>query len=162
MEVILIGDTNCDLKTRNNRNTKRLKYTYSFFQFKQQIQEYTRVTSKVNNESRTIRNQRLIDHFATNRERNILKIEVIQTGMVDHYLIIRTRKISAWSILQKCQKTVETRMLKNCNKDEFLSALHSVDFITLFSELSFNPNLMTVTFHEILESLLNLHAPLRK
>ena len=37
------------------------------------------------------------------------------------------------------KKTVETRMLKNYNKDEFLSALHSIDFITLFSELSLDP-----------------------
>ena len=40
-------------------------------------------------------------------------------------------------------------MLKDYNKDEFLSALQSVDFITLFSGLSYDPNLMTATFHEI-------------
>ena len=84
--------------------------------------------------------------------------------MVEHYLvlIIGTRKINAWRILQKCQKTVETRMLKNYNKDEFLLALHSIDFMTLFFELSFDPNQMTAAFYEIFESLLNSHAPLRK
>ena len=161
-EVILIGDTNCDLKSQSDWNTKRLKSLYSFFQFEQQIKEYTRVASKINNEGKTIITKSLIDHFATNRVRHILKSEVIQIGMVDHYLIIGTRKINAWRILQKCQKTVETQMLKNYNKDEFLSALHSIDFITLFSELSFDPNQMTASFHETFESLLNLHAPLRK
>ena len=82
--------------------------------------------------------------------------------MVDHYLIIGTRKTNAWRILQKCQKKVETRMLKNYNKDEFLFALHSIDFMTLFSKLSFDPNQMTVAFYEIFESLLNSHTPLRK
>ena len=122
----------------------------------------TRVASKINNEGKTVITKSLIDHFATNRVRHILKSEVIQIGMVDHYLIIGTRKIIAWRILQKCQKTVETRMLKNYNKDEFLFALHSIDFITSFSELSFDPNQMTASFHEIFESLLNLHAPLAK
>ena len=32
----------------------------------------------------------------------------------------------------------------------------------MFSELSSDPNQLTATFHEIFESLLNLHAPLRK
>ena len=82
--------------------------------------------------------------------------------MVDHYLIIGTRKINAWRTRQKCQKAVETRMLKNYNKEEILSALHSVYFTTLFSELSFDPNKMTATFHGVVESLLNIHAPLRK
>ena len=53
-------------------------------------------------------------------------------------------------------------MLKNYNKDEFLSALQSVDFQALCSGQSYNPNLLTETFHEIFESMLNAHAPLRK
>ena len=118
------------------------------------MKEYTRVASKVNNEGRTIITKSLIDHFATNRKRHILKSEAIQTSMVDHYLIIGTRKINAWRILQKCQKTIETRMLKNYNKDEFLSALQSVAFKTLFSGLWIDPNLMTETFHEIFELML--------
>ena len=55
----------------------------------------------------------------------------------------------------KMPKTVETRMLKNYNKDECLFALHSIDFMTLFSELSFDPNQIIAAFHEIFESLLN-------
>ena len=34
-EVILIGYTNCDLKSRSDWNTKRLKSLYSFFPFGQ-------------------------------------------------------------------------------------------------------------------------------
>ena len=135
---------------------------YSFFQFEQQIKEYTRVASNINNEGKTVITKNLIDYFATNRVRHILKSEVIQIGMVDNYLVIGTRKIYAWRLLQKCQKAVETRMLKNYNKDECLFALHSIDFMTLFSELSFDPNQMTAAFHEIFESLLNSHDPLRK
>ena len=161
-EVILIGDTNCDLKSHSDWNTKRLKSLYSFFQFEKQIKEFTRVASKRNSEGKTIITKSLINHFATNRERNILKSEVIKTGMVDHYLIMGTRKINAWRTRQKCQKTVETRMFKKYKKDEFLSAMHSVDFTALFSERSFDPNQMTANFHGVFESLLNLNAPLSK
>ena len=153
---------NCDFKSHSGWNTKRLKALYSFFQFEQQIKEFTRVASKRNSEGKTIITKSLINHFATNRERHILKSEVIKIGMVDRYLIIGARKINAWRTRQKCQKTVETRMLKNDNKDEFLSALRSVDFTVLFSELSFDPNQMTATFHGVFESLPNLRAPLSK
>ena len=79
---------------------------YSFLQFEQQIKEYTSVGSKIKNEGKTVITKSLIDHLATNRVRHILKSEVIQIGMVDYYLIIGTRKMNAWRILQKCQKTV--------------------------------------------------------
>ena len=82
--------------------------------------------------------------------------------MVDHYQIIGKRKINARCILQNAKRVVGTWMLKHYNEDEFLSALHSIDLITLFSELSFDPNQMTASFYEVFESLLNLHAPMRK
>ena len=36
-EIILIGDNNCDFKNNQNANTKKLKMTYSEFQFAQLI-----------------------------------------------------------------------------------------------------------------------------
>ena len=42
-EIILIGDTNCNLKDHRNGCTKSIKSIYSEFQFEQQIEEYTRI-----------------------------------------------------------------------------------------------------------------------
>ena len=103
---------------------KEIESLYSFFQFEQHIKEYTRVASKRNIEGTNIITKSLIDHFATNRERHILKSEVIKIGMVDHYLITGTRKINEWRTRQKCQKTVETRMLKKYNKGSFPHTLN--------------------------------------
>ena len=44
-EIILIGDTNCDLKNHKDGCTKSIKSIYSEFQFEQQINEYTRVAA---------------------------------------------------------------------------------------------------------------------
>ena len=101
-EVILVGDTKCDLKSHSDRNTKRLKSSYSFFQFEQHIKEYTRVASKRNSGGKTIITNSLIGHFATNRERHILQSEVTTLGIADYYFTTRTRKINAWRTRPKC------------------------------------------------------------
>ena len=77
-DVIFIGDTNCDPKSRSDGNTKRLKSLYTIFQFEQQIKEYTYVASKINNEGKSIITKSLIDHFATNRERHTLKMKLFK------------------------------------------------------------------------------------
>ena len=50
-----------------------------------------------NNGTKRIRKS-LIDHFSTSNARYILKTDVLETGMVDHYLIYGIRKINAWRI----------------------------------------------------------------
>ena len=72
---------------------KRLRSVYETT--KQQIKDYTRIASKRNRESKIIVTKTLMEHFATNRENYFLKTEIIKLGMVDHYLIGRTRKVYA-------------------------------------------------------------------
>ena len=36
-QIILVGDTNCDLKSHQNSNTKQLKMIYSQYQFEQLV-----------------------------------------------------------------------------------------------------------------------------
>ena len=45
-EIILIGDTNCDLRNHKDGCTKSIKSIYSEFQCEQQINEYTRVAAQ--------------------------------------------------------------------------------------------------------------------
>ena len=87
-EFIIIGDTKCNLMSKTDRNTKRIKSLYDLFHFKQQIRDYTRVASKTNEVGKKLITKSLIDHFAKNKDKYILKTEIIKLGMVDHYLII--------------------------------------------------------------------------
>ena len=135
---------------------------YDLFYFEQQIRDYTRIASKTNKDGKTIVTKSLINHFATNREKYILKTDIIKSGMVDYYLIIGTRKVNAWRILQRSEKITEARSMNKYNKTEFLSCLASIEWMQVFSDLNFDPNRMTDAFHEIFETTLNSHAPIRK
>ncbi len=70
-EIIIIGDTNCDMKKTKDGHSRKLKLFYSKFQFSQKIKEYTRVASKVDGDGKISISKSLIDHFATNRPQNI-------------------------------------------------------------------------------------------
>ena len=99
-EIILIGDTNCDLKNCKDWYTKNINSIYSEFQFEQQIHDYTSVATleKVGVQHSS---QTLIDHFAINRPNYILRANVLKLGMVDDYLVIAVRKINAKRLLDK-------------------------------------------------------------
>ena len=77
-EIILIGDTNCDLMNDRNANTKRLKHVYSEFQMEQLVKTYTRVATITSDDGTKRISKSLIDHFSTSNARYILK-----TGVLD-------------------------------------------------------------------------------
>ena len=58
---------------------------------------------------------------------------------------------------KNAKKRYKHECLRTTIKMNFF-AFHSIDFMTLFSELSFDPNQMAAAFQEIFESLLNSHA----
>ncbi|MEN8446458.1 MAG: endonuclease/exonuclease/phosphatase family protein, partial [Cyanobacteria bacterium J06555_13] len=82
-EIILLGDTNCDLtqkppeQTRYN-DSKHMLDLYELFSFKQLIEEPTRVTSTTST---------LIDHIATTCARNIVRSGVHEISMSDHFMV---------------------------------------------------------------------------
>ena len=78
--------------SKTDRYTELIKLLYDLFHFKQQIRDNTHVASKMNGNGKKVITKSLINHIATNREKCILKTEIIKSGTVDHYLIIGTRK----------------------------------------------------------------------
>ena len=71
-EIILLGDTNCDLAKRPQdqpaeNNTKHISSLYELFSLKQLIEEPTRVT---------LTSSSMIDHIATTSARNIIEARV--------------------------------------------------------------------------------------
>ena len=73
-----------------------------------------------------------------------------------------TRKVDAWRIEQRSEKIIETRLMNKYNKTDFFSCLASIDWMQVFSNLSFDPNRMTDAFYRMFESVLNFHIAIRK
>ena len=104
----------------------------------------------------------LIDHFSTNKPNYILNVDIIETGMVDHYMIYGIRKVNALRRNSfKKQRLAETRSLKRYNKALFQQDLQEIDWDCILKPLADEPSKMVTTFQEIFESLLNVHAPLK-
>ena len=95
-EIILVGDTNCDIMDHKNANTKKLKLVYSEYQLTQLIKSYTRVAVTTTEQGDKRISKSLIDHFSTSNPNFILTTDVLETGMVDHFLVYGVRKVNAW------------------------------------------------------------------
>ena len=89
-----------------------LSNVYDLFSFKQLIQEPT----LENLGSRTI-----IDHIATNFERNRGHHGVIRVSMSDHYLVYCIRKLNG--ALKRDHKIVTTRVMKRFSDKDFWTML---------------------------------------
>ena len=61
---------------------------------KQLVEDYTRVagTTALNGKKKISKS--LIDHFSTTNTKYILKTDILETGMVDHYLVYGIRKVN--------------------------------------------------------------------
>lgn len=95
-EIILVGDTNCDFKNSTDANTKQLKLVYSEYKMEQLIKNYTRVAFTTTEQSGQRLSKSLIDNFSTSSSKYVLETDILETGMVDHYLVYGVRKINAW------------------------------------------------------------------
>ena len=116
-EVILLGDTNCDLSDANSPcHVKYIKDIYATYGLKQLIKEPTRVTVQLST---------LIDHIAVSITDNIVESGVLKITLIsDHYLVYAVRKFQGGI---KCQhKFIRTRQMKNFSEEAFLSELRSI------------------------------------
>ena len=163
MEIILIGDTNCGIKDNRNGTTKKLKQVYSEFQMGQFRKTYTRAAINTSDNGTKRISRSLIDHFSSSKARYILKIDVLETGMVDHYLIYGIRKIYAWRIKLPIilPKIVESRNMRKYDKSLFQEDLKQIDWKTMLDTFTGDLSGMASTFQEIFNSILNAHAPIK-
>ena len=112
-EIIFVGDTNCDFKNNQSANTKKLKAIYEEYQLEQLIKSYTRIATTTNERNERNISKTLIEHFSTTSLKYILKAEVLELGMVDHFLVYGIKKVNAWRVQNKKPKLLETRSLSN-------------------------------------------------
>ena len=104
----------------------------------------------------------LFEHFSSNRVKYIKRSGILELGMVDHFLSFAVRKVNAWRQKTRHRNVIETRNLRKYTKQKFLADLQQIEGISILDPSSNDPNKMASTFHEIFESLLEIHAPLRK
>ena len=159
-EIILIGDTNCDLMDNRNANTKKLKQVYSEFQLEQLIKTNTRVAIKTSDNGTKRISKSPIDHFSTSNARYVFKTDVLETGMVDHYLIYGIRKIHAWRI--KKPVIVEFRNMRKHDRSLLQEDLKQIDWKTILNTYTNDLSGMASTFQEIFSFVLNAHALIKK
>ena len=92
----------------------------------------------------------------------ILNVDVIETGMFDHYMIYGIREVNTTRLKSsKMQRLIETRNLKRYYKALFQEDLQEIDWDCLLAPLVGEPDMMVTTFQEIFELLLNVYAPLK-
>lgn len=162
-EIILIGDANCDFKNNTKHpNTKSLRSIHRELQLTQLVKDYTRVAIVQAGENNTRTTKSLIDHFSCNKPNLIIKRDVLETGMVDHYLVYGIRKIGTKKLQWKNPKYVETRNLKKYNKLAFQYDLQKINWEQILFPLYHEPSEMVQLFQEISETNLEIYAPLKK
>ena len=70
--------------------------------------------------------------------------------------------MDAWRVNNKKPKVLETRCLSNYDRALFRNDLQQIDWETTLSSQVDNPDKLATTFQEIFESVLDIHAPLKK
>ena len=148
-EVILLGDTNCNLYGEDNAaHAKRIKDIYAAYDLKQLINEPTRVT---------VQSSTLIDHIAVSNTSNIKESGVVKVSLSDHYLVFAIRKFQCG--FKRQQKFIRTRRMKNFNEEAFLLDMRSFDWQFLLKSSS-DIGEIVHNFTSVLSAIIQKHAPM--
>ena len=148
-ESIFAGDMNCDLLKPRDNDTKHIKRIYSIYQFKQMINEATRITSD---------SKPLIDHVSTNKPDRVSSSGIIPRGISDHDAVYLVRCMRMPKMRRE-PKTVTVRKCRRSDLDAFKSDLQGVHFDEIKS-LSSDPNEMWLIWKTLSSDVLNKHAPI--
>ena len=127
-EVILLGETNCDLSDANSPcHVKSIMDIYATYGLKQLIKEPTRVT---------VQSTTLIDHIVVSNTDNIVESGVLKITLSDHYLVYAVRKFQGG--IKRQHKFIRTRQMKNFSEEAFLSELRSIggQFLLIVHQLT--------------------------
>ena len=155
-EIILLGDTNCDLLSGSKifsehlvpNHVKRICDIYQSFRLEQVIKEPTR---------ETIVTSTLLDHVAVSNAINIVESGVYRVALSDHYLVYAVRKFRG--TLNKQHKVIRTRQMKQFDKELFLADLASVDWHSLLHSPA-DINLLVEHWTNMLAMIIQRHAPI--
>ena len=152
-EIILLGDTNCDLTPKQaeqpiDNNSKHMLDLYELFSFKQLIEEPTRVTLTTSS---------IIDHIATTSARNIVKSGVYEVSMSDHYMVYCVRKFNG--AVEKGHKMIKTRKIKNFNEESFLADISGICWEQMLTETD-DIDVLVSSWSNLFSLIIEKHAPM--
>ena len=106
----------------------------------------------------------LMDHFSTSSSKYILETDILGTWDGGPLLGVWSTEKNAWRLKKKGvkPKIVECRTTKKYDKEHFQHDMQQMDWETILTPFAGNPSAMADTFQEIFESLLNVHAPIKR
>ena len=148
-EIILLGDTNCDLATKQaeqpiDNDTKHVTSLYELFSFKQLIRVILTTSS-------------IIDHIATTCARNIVECGVHKVSLSDHYLVYCIRRFNG--AVEKGHKMIKTRKMKNFNKEAFLADVSGICWEQMLTETD-DINTLVNYWSSLFSLIIEKHAPI--
>ena len=80
------------------------------------------------------------NHFSTNKRNYTLESGVLETAMVDHYIVYAIRKVNSWRLNSKRgNKIAESRKMKNYDNTAFQQELNASDWESLLEPFSQDP-----------------------
>ncbi len=152
-EIILLGDTNCDLTPKQNEtpidnDSKHMLDLYELFTFKQLIEEPTRVTLNTSS---------IIDHVATTCAGNIVSSGVHQVSLSDHYMVYCIRKFNG--ALEKDHKLIKIRKMKRFDESAFLIDVSGICWEQVVTETD-DINTLVNNWSNLFSSTIDKHAPI--
>ena len=154
-ELILLGDTNCDLTTVQQNdvhamdgNAKYICRIYELLNFKQLIEEPTRVT---------LNTATIIDHIATTHCRNIVDSWVYQMALSDHYLVYCIRKFNG--AVTKDHKVIKTRKMNIFDEGQFLTDVASVCWERVVTQTD-DVDIIVKNWSALFSWIIDKHAPI--
>ena len=153
-ETILFGDTYCDLTIRDpklptDNSYKHICSLYELFSLRQLIEEPTRVT---------LNRSSILDHIATTSPGNIIETGVHKLFMSDHYMVFCVHKFEG--ALKKDSKIVQTRFMKNFDKDAILADVAGVCWEQGLDEPD-DVDILVAHWASLFSSIINKHAPFK-
>ena len=152
-EIILLGDTNCNFSPETSgkdSNAKNLHRICNLCNFKQIINEPTR---------EYLLSRTMIDHIATNLQRNILLSGVIKVSMSDHYMVYCVRKFNG--SLNRDHKAIKTRNMKHFSKSAFLADVSRICWKDIIMPCHGVDELVRKRT-SVFSTLIDKHAPYRE
>ena len=153
-EIILLGDTNCDLSQNNagqpfsNNDTKHLCNIYELFSFKQLINKPTRV----------ILSSSTLDHISTTAVNTSVQSGVSETSMSDHFMVLWVRKLRG--ALEKNHKVIQALSMKKINEQAFVADVASICWGQIASQCT-KIDLVVQEWSNAFSSIIEKHAPIR-
>ena len=115
---------------------------------KQLIEEPTRVTLSTST---------IIDHVATLCARNIVKSEVHEVSLSDHFLVYCVQKFNG--ALKKGHKVIKTRKMKNFNEEAFLADVSGICWERMLNDTD-DINVLVHNWSSLFSLIIEKHAPI--